>query len=168
MSSGFSVIQAGGRYWLIQASPLAGTQDIDAYPAAAPWGPFDVAAGRLLYRDPAIGLDAAHEYRIMYEARVEPALSTPATLVISYNTNSEAVTAGCVPMSQFTNTVTLPRFITVPLTAFGPGAKTPAKPTATADRSDYPPIVPQDPSQWFEAWDHLARPAALRNPGGRE
>jgi hypothetical protein len=150
VSSGFSVIRAGGRYWLIQASPLAGTADIDAYPAAAPWGPFDAAAGRLLYRDPAIGLDAAHEYRIMYEARVEPALSTPTTLVISYNTNSEAVTAGCVPMAQFTNTVILPRFVTVPLTAF----RTAANPIATAAPSDYPPIVQQDPSQWFDAWQY--------------
>jgi hypothetical protein len=152
VSSGFSVIRAGGRYWLIQAGPLAGTADIDAYPAAAPWGPFGVAAGRLLYRDPAIGLDAAHEYRIMYEARVEPALSTGSTLVISYNTNSEAVTAGCVPMSQFTNTVTLPRFITVPLTAFGPDAE--ANATARSAPSDYPPIVQQDPSQWFDAWQY--------------
>ena len=124
MSSGFSVIQAGGRYWLIQASPLTGDPDINAYPASTPSGPFDPAQGRLLYRDPTIGLHAADDYRIMYEARAEPALSTPDTLVISYNVNSEAVTAGCLPMSDFTNTVTLPRFITVPLAAFG------AKPAA--------------------------------------
>ena len=55
----------------------------------------------------------------MYEARAEPALSTADTLVISYNVNSEAVTTGCVPMSAFTNTVILPRFIAVPLAAFG-------------------------------------------------
>ena len=75
----------------------------------------------LLYRNPAIGLDAAHDYRIMYEARAEPALSTRGSLVISYNVNSEAVTTGCVPMSAYTNTVTQPRFITVPLAAFDPG-----------------------------------------------
>jgi hypothetical protein len=33
MSSGFSVVQVGQRYWLIQADPLVGSQDIDAYPA---------------------------------------------------------------------------------------------------------------------------------------
>jgi hypothetical protein len=87
----------------------------------------------------------------MYEARAEPALSTPDTLVISYNVNSEAVTAGCLPMSDFTNTVTLPRFITVPLAAFG------AKPvgnSATSGPQDDPRIVPQNPSQWFDAWDY--------------
>ena len=119
MSSGFSVVAAAHRYWLIQNGPLVGTADIDAYPASAPWGPFDYAAGRLLYRDPSIGLDAADEYRIMYEARAEPALSTGSTLVISYNVNSEAATTGCAPMSNFTNTSILPRFVAVPLAAFG-------------------------------------------------
>jgi hypothetical protein len=152
VSSGFSVVQAGHRYWLIQAGPLVGTPDIDAYPARTPWGPFDATAGRLLYRDPAVGLDAAHEYRIMYEARAEPALSTRNTLVISYNVNSEAVTTGCVPMSQFTNTVILPRFIAVPMAALGadPGAQ------ARSGPPDYPPIVQQDPSQWFDAWAYPA------------
>ena len=155
VSSGFSVIQAGGRYWLIQASPLTGDPDINAYPASTPWGPFDPAQGRLLYRDPTIGLHAADDYRIMYEARAEPALSTPDTLVISYNVNSEAVTAGCLPMSDFTNTVTLPRFITVPLTAFGDHPGAPGNPARTSSGpQDDPRIVPQDPSQWFDAWDY--------------
>jgi hypothetical protein len=188
VSSGFSVIQAGGRYWLIQAATAEVAPDIDAYPASAPWGPFDFAAGRLLYRDPGIGLDAAHDYRIMYEARTEPALSTSHTLVISYNINSEAVTTGCVPMSAYTNTVTLPRFIAVPLTAFGAGAGAGAGaatatatgagvhvPAATSGPTDYPRIVAQNPSQWFDAWNYpngcppvpgvksvLARPAAGR------
>jgi hypothetical protein len=151
VSSGFSVISAGHRYWLIQIGPALGTTDIDAYPASAPWGPFDAAAGRLLYRDPAIGLNAANEYRIMYEARAEPALSTGNTLVISYNVNSEAVTTGCVPMSSFTNTVILPRFITVPMTAFGNGAPIAA---ARSGPPPYPPIVQRDPSQWFDAWNY--------------
>ena len=125
MPSGFSVVAIGGRYWLIQAGAEPGSQDIDAYPASEPWGPF--GPGVLLYRNPAIGLDAAHDYRIMYEARAEPALSTRHTLVISYNVNSEAVTTGCVPMSAFTNTVTQPRFISVPLAAFDAGAG-PARP----------------------------------------
>ena len=150
VSSGFSVVQAGHRYWLIQAGSAV-APDIDAYPASAPWGPFDFAAGRLLYRDPAIGLDAAHDYRILYEARVEPALSGHQMLVISYNVNSEAVTTGCVPMSAFTNTVTMPRFIAVPLAALGEGAGA----QVNAVRSGppvYPRIVPRNPSQWFDAW----------------
>jgi len=150
-SSGFSVVQAGHRYWLIQAATAAVAPDIDAYPASTPWGPFDFTAGRLLYRDPAIGLDAAHDYRILYEARAEPALSTRNTLVISYNVNSEAVTTGCVPMSAFTNTLTLPRFIAVPMTAFGAAAQ------ANQGRggpAGYPQIVQQSPSQWFDAWDY--------------
>jgi hypothetical protein len=153
VSSGFSVIRAGHRYWLIQADPLTGASDIDAYPASVPWGPFDSAAGRVLYRDPAIRDDAAHDYRVMYEARAEPALSTGQWLVISYNQNSDAVTSGCVPMAQYTNTVTMPRFIAVPLAAFGdpPGASIQQVRSAPAG---YPRIVSQDPSQWFDELDY--------------
>ncbi|HEX5303863.1 MAG TPA: hypothetical protein VFW50_43400 [Streptosporangiaceae bacterium] len=150
-SSGFSVVQAGGRYWLIQADPVAGSNDIDAYPAAAPWGPFDPAAGIVLYRNPDVGLDAAHDYRIMYEARAEPALSSPNALVVSYNVNSLAVTAGCVPLSAFTNRVTQPRFLVVPESIFRNGHGTA---TTRAGSSDYPSIVPQDPRQWFDEWKY--------------
>jgi len=149
-SSGFSVVQAGGRYWLIQADPVVGSNDIDAYPAAAPWGPFDPAAGIVLYRNPDVGLDAAHDYRIMYEARAEPALSSPNALVISYNVNSLAVTAGCVPLSAFTNRVTQPRFLVVPEGIFESGRGAAAK----SGPSDYPRIVPRDPSQWFDEWKY--------------
>jgi hypothetical protein len=152
-SSGFSVIQAGHRYWLVQAATAEVAPDIDAYPAATPWGPFDFTAGRLLYRDPAIGLDAAHDYRILYEARAEPALSTRNSLVISYNVNSEAVTTGCVPMSAFTNTLTLPRFVAVPMSTFGDGAGARAG-QARSGPPGYPQIVQQDPSQWFDAWSY--------------
>jgi hypothetical protein len=151
--SGFSVIQVGSRYWLIQGGVTPGGPDIDAYPASAPWGPFDFGAGRLLYRDPTIGLYAADDYRIMYEARVEPPLSTRDTLVISYNVNSEAVTTGCVPMSLYTNTVTLPRFIAVPLAAFGDNPGAHGNPARSGPQDD-PQIVPRDPSQWFDAWDY--------------
>jgi hypothetical protein len=151
VSSGFSVIQVGSRYWLIQGGVTPGGPDIDAYPASAPWGPFDFGAGRLLYRDPTIGLHAADDYRIMYEARVEPALSTPDTLVISYNVNSEAVTTGCVPMSLYTNTVTLPRFIAVPLAAFRDKPGTPGNSAWSGPQND-PRIVPRNPTQWFDAW----------------
>jgi hypothetical protein len=158
VSSGFSVVHAGDRYWLIQIGPALGTTDIDAYPARTPWGPFDVAKARLIYRDPAIGLDAAHEYRVMYEARAEPALSTPSTLVISYNVNSEAVTTGCVPMSAFTNTAIQPRFIAVPTAALGndPPAKanTAQAQAVSSGPPGYPPIVQQNPSQWFDAWSY--------------
>jgi hypothetical protein len=151
VSTGFSVIQVGHRYWLIQGGVTPGDPDLDAYPASTPWGPFDFAAGRLLYRDPTIGLYAADDYRILYEARVEPALSTPDTLVISYNVNSEAVNTGCVPMSDFTNTVTLPRFVAVPVAALGNDPGAPGT-SARSGPQDDPRIVPADPSQWFDAW----------------
>src|SRR5450756_1796977 len=153
VSSGFSVIRAGQRYWLIQANPIAGNQDIDAYPAASPWGPFDQSAGIVLYRDPGIGLDAAHDFRIMYEARVEPAVSPSGELVISYNVNSIDNTAGCVPMSWFTNTVTLPRFIAVPLTLLSGTGGGPDN-AVTAGPSDYPQVARRDPAQWFNEWDY--------------
>ena len=136
----------------IQAG-VGGSPDIDAYPASTPSGPFDFTAGRLLYRDPAIGLDAAHDYRILYEARAEPALSTRNSLVISYNVNSEAVTTGCAPMSAFTNTLTLPRFVAVPMAAFGAGAGAHAS-QAKSGPAGYPQIVQQNPSQWFDAWSY--------------
>jgi len=151
VSSGFSVVKAGPRYWLIQADPLVGSQDIDAYPADAPWGPFDAASGLVLWRNGDVGLDAAHDYRIMYEARAEPALSTSHTLVISYNVNSIAVTSGCVPMGAFTNTVTQPRFITVPLAFLGGGG--PAG-TVQAGPSDYPQVALRNPGQWFDGWKY--------------
>jgi hypothetical protein len=154
-ASGFSVVQAGHRYWLIQATTAQVAADINGYPASTPWGPFDFTAGRLLYRDPAIGLDAAHDYRILYEARAEPALSTRNTLVISYNVNSAAVTTGCVPMSAFTNTLTLPRFVTVPMAALGDGAGAGAHASqARSGAPGYPQIVQQNPSQWFDAWSY--------------
>jgi len=153
VSTGFSVVQVGQRYWLIQADPLVGSQDIDAYPADAPWGPFDRAAGIVLYRNSAIGADAAHDYRIMYEARAEPALSSSHELVISYNVNSIGVTAGCVSMASFTNTVTQPRFIAVPLAIFG-AAGGGHDGTVTTGASAYPSIAARDPSQWFDSWDY--------------
>jgi hypothetical protein len=156
VSSGFSVVAIGGRYWLIEAGAEPGSQDIDAYPASEPWGPF--GPGMLLYRNPAIGLDAAHDYRIMYEARAEPALSTRDSLVISYNVNSEAVTTGCEPMSAFTNTVTQPRFVTVPRATFAPAADPASGQDGAAAPASAPPgyprIVPRHPSQWFSSWSY--------------
>jgi len=149
VSSGFSVLRAGSRYWLIQADPVAGSNDIDAYPAAEPWGPFDPDARIVLYRDGEIGLTAADDYRIMYEARAEPVLSTRRTLVISYNVNSIGVTTGCVSMSAFTNTVPQPRFITVPMAMLGGGRPNGA---VQAGPSDYPQVASRDASQWFDEW----------------
>jgi hypothetical protein len=63
-------------------------------------------------------------------------------------------------MSQFTNTVILPRFIAVPMAAFANDPAAPAKDTPAKDAPakdappDYPPIVQQDPSQWFDAWQY--------------
>ena len=153
VSSGFSVVRAGTRYWLIQADPIAGSQDIDAFPATSPRGPFDQSAGIVLYRDPGIGLDAAHDFRLMYEARVEPAVSTRRDLVISYNVNSIGVTAGCIPMSWFSNTVTLPRFIAVPLTRLSGTGGGPDD-TVTAGAPDYPQVAERAPAQWFDEWDY--------------
>ena len=164
VSSGFSVVQVGARYWLIQANPIAGYQDIDAYPAGTPWGPFDQSAGIVLYRDPGIGIDAAHDYRILYEARVVPASPASNALVIGYNVNSIATSAGCVPMSWYTNTVLLPRFVSVPLGIFsqpgaggkgGAGAKGGGQQdVVSTGPSDYPRIASRDPAQWFNVWDY--------------
>jgi hypothetical protein len=153
VSSGFSVVLVGQRYWLIQANPIAGGQDIDAYPGGAPWGPFDQAAGIVLYRDPGIGLNAAHDFRIMYEARVIPAVSTSQALVIGYNVNSVGNTPGCIPMAWFSNTVTIPRFISVPLSIFtaAPGGP---EVTVLTGPSDYPRVAPGDPSQWYDEWNY--------------
>jgi hypothetical protein len=153
VSTGFSVVLIGGRYWLIQQAVQAGSPDIDAYPAPAPWGPFDPAGGVLVYRSPDIGLDQAHDYRIMYEARVEPAVSTPQNLIISYNVNSEAVTTGCVPMSVYTNTIIQPRFITVPRAAFSAVHAGPVGGLrVVAGSSPYPSIARKNPTQWFDGW----------------
>ncbi len=149
--SGFSVLRIAGRYWLIQAAG-AGDPDIDAYPAAAPWGPFDWSRGILLYRAPGIGLSAADDYRIMYEARAEPALSTSRTLVISYNVNSEAVNAGCLPMSQYTNAMAQPRFVAVPVSAFAAAGHGARAGLGVGAPPHYPAITQQDPAEWFSAW----------------
>ncbi len=153
VSTGFSVVPVAGRYWLVEQAVQAGNPDIEAIAAPAPSGPFDPASRILVYRSPDIGLDPAHDYRIMYEARVEPALSDRRTLVISYNVNSVGVTAGCVPLSAFTNTITQPRFIAVPRAVFSPALPVSAQRySVSAGPSPYPPIISKNPSQWFNAW----------------
>ncbi len=151
IDTGFSVINAAGRYWLIEQAGGPGSPDIDAYPTTAPWGPFETGPGIVLYRASGIGLTAADRYQIMYEARAEPALSTKHALMISYNVNSEAVTAGCVPVSAFTNAVIQPRFIAVPREDFAapwaarPGAAVAGPPSYSAADSK------RDP-RWFDSW----------------
>jgi hypothetical protein len=147
----YSVISAAGRYWLIQQAGEVGSPDIRAYPATAPWGPFDPAAGILLYRAPGIGLTAADNYQIMYGAGAEPALSDGHTLVISYNVNSVAETAGCVQLAAFTNVVTQPRFIAVPLAVFSAADRNAVRWVA-AGPSRYPAIVREHPAQWVNGW----------------
>jgi hypothetical protein len=146
--TGFSVVPIAGRYWLIETLGT-GSPDIYAYPAPAPWGPFDARSRILLYRAPGIGLDVADDYRIMYEARAEPALSTGKTLVISYNVNSEAVTGACTSIAWFTNAFIQPQFITVPVSAFG-ARKANVQDLVRAANPGYLPIIQRDPAQWFD------------------
>jgi hypothetical protein len=149
VASAFSVVALAGRYWLIQAEVL-GAPDIYAYPAPTPWGPFDTHRGILLYRAPGIGLDAADDFRILYEARAEPALSTSRVLVVSYNVNSEAVTAACKPITDFTNAFTQPRFIAVPKSAFtAPHAS--VQDLVRAGSLRYPKVTQQHPAPWFDS-----------------
>lgn len=150
VSSGFSVLPLGGKYWLIQQDSTTGSPDIVAFPASAPWGPFDTDARILLYRSPDVGLNAAHDFRIMYEARAEPALSTWRNIVISYNVNSVGVTTGCQPLSAFTDTITRPRFISVPMAAFT--GRPEIHFTVQSGPSPYTDVTSKDPSQWFNSW----------------
>jgi hypothetical protein len=149
VASAFSVVAIAGRYWLIQAVGL-GDPDIYAYPAPTPWGPFDTGQGILLYRVPGIGLSAADDFRILYEARAEPALSTSKTLVISYNVNSEAVTGACESISDITNAFIQPRFFAVPKSAFTT-SKASVQDLGHAGSLRYPEITQQHPAQWFNS-----------------
>jgi hypothetical protein len=155
IDTGFSVINAAGQYWLLeQAGGLGGTH-IDAYPGTTPWGPFDTAAALVLYSAPGIGLTAADQYQIMYQARAEPALSTNRTLVISYDVNSLAVTAGCIPLSTFTNAVIQPRFIAVPRAVFGASAFRTGRPAAAeAGPSGHPSATRNHGPQLFDSWNY--------------
>jgi hypothetical protein len=151
ISSGFSVIGSNGLYWLIEADPLSGSSDLDAIAAPDPWGPFNVANKVVLYSDPGIGLDAAHDYMLMYEARAEPAVSPDGTIVIGYNVNSTAVSTGCTPLSWFTDTVTLPRFVSVPLANLSLSKDRPTSgvEAGTSTNSD---VISKNPGQWFNQW----------------
>jgi len=154
IDTAFSVVRATGKYWLIEHADGLGSPRIDAYPGPTPWGPFDSGAAIVLYRAPGIGLTAADRYQIMYQARAEPALSTKRTLMISYNVNSIAVTAGCIPLTQFTNAVIQPRFIAVPRTVFRSALGTGRTAAATAGPPGYPPAATKHGLRWFEGWKY--------------
>jgi hypothetical protein len=149
--SGFSVVREAGQYWLVQA-PGAGDPDILAYPAPEPWGPFDNFHPIVLYKAQGIGLNMANDYRVMYEARAEPDLSTSQALVISYNVNSEAINAGCTSLAFFTNAISQPRFIVVPEEAFTAGAD--PQRLVRAGPYIYPQITTRNPSEWYNQWSY--------------
>jgi hypothetical protein len=154
IDTGFSVITAAGHYWLIEQAGGFGSPEIDAYPGPAPWGPFSTAAAIVLYRAPGIGLTAADHFQIMYEARAEPALSTGRTLVVSYNVNSLAVTAGCLPLSAFTNAVIQPRFIAVPRAEFADAPGTAPVSAAVGAGAGYPRATGKHEPQFFDSWTY--------------
>jgi hypothetical protein len=165
IDTGFSVVNAAGRYWLIEHAGALGSPRIEAYPGPKPWGPFDAAAAVVLYRAPGIGLTDADRYQIMYEARVEPALSSNHTLMISYNVNTLAVTAGCMPLTSFTNVVIQPRFIAVPRTVFRAAASGTTRLAAAGvdPREDLPAASKNDP-RWFDSWKYPGGRPPLRAP----
>jgi hypothetical protein len=155
VDTGFSVVAAAGRYWLIEHAGGLSSPRIEAYPGPRPWGPFDTAAAIVLYRAPGIGLTEADRYQIMYEAKAEPALSSRQTLVISYNVNSLAVTAGCIPLTAFTNAVPQPRFIAVHRAVFG--AATPSTTqlvSAAVDPHEARPVAGKYDPRWFDSWKY--------------
>ncbi|HYK33648.1 MAG TPA: hypothetical protein VEV63_16880 [Streptosporangiaceae bacterium] len=154
VDTAFSVIRAAGRYWLIEQAGGLGSPDVDAYPARVPQGPFNAGAAILLYRAPGIGLTAADQYRLMYDARAEPALSTKRFLMISYSVNSLAVTAGCFPLSDFTNTAIQLGFFAVPRAAFGRGPRSAYPVTAGPGPPGYRSGAAQRDPAWFDSWSY--------------
>ncbi len=170
LQSAFSVSRVDGRYWLIEQAGEIGGADIDGYPAAHPWGPFDPDAAVVLYRAPGIGLTAAHNYQIMYDAAAEPALSNHRDLMISYDVNSEAVNVGCKQLADYTNAVTQPRFIAVPRSAFSTSAALAEAEGATAVHAvaghiRYPALVPSAPGQWFDSFSYPSGCPPVRPAG---
>jgi hypothetical protein len=162
IETGFSVLRAGGRYWLIEQAGGVGGQDIDAYPGRTPWGPFDGTAGLVLYRAAGIGLTGADDYQVMYGAQAEPALSSKRMLLISYNVNSLAVTAGCEPLSAFTNSVIQPRFIAVPRAVFGDFVRTARSAAVATGPAPDPPAIGRRVPRWYDSWKYRGGCPPLR------
>lgn len=153
VSSAFSVVQLGGRPWLIQHDPAFGSPDIVGYPAAAPWGPFDPRQRKVLYRAPGVGDDAAHDYKIVYDARVITPLSTKDTVVIGYNVNTMAVDTGCRSLNFYTDIFYRPRFITVPAAEFARRGAA-ARGVGAGHETPTPSFVLRRPAQWFNTWNY--------------
>jgi hypothetical protein len=153
VSSAFSVVQLAGRPWLIQHDPAFGSPYIVGYPAATPWGPFDPRQRKTLYRAPGVGDDAAHDYKIVYDARVLTPLSTKDTVVIGYNVNTMAVNTGCRSLNFYTDIFYRPRFITVPAAEFARrGAQ--AQGVGAGRETRAPSFVLRRPAQWFNTWNY--------------
>lgn len=158
VSNGFTVAKIGGRYWLIQHEPDLFDPDIVAYPAAGPTGPFDVTKRILLFHAPEPGADAAHDFRMIYEARLIPALSTPDRLVIGYSMNSAGVSAGCRSIVSYTDTIYRPRFITVPRSVFTTGRSG----NVTYDPRPVSNVAGTHRGPWHDTWSGQTCPALKR------
>ena len=160
VSNGFSVAKLGGRYWLIQHEPDLFDADIVAYPAATPWSSFDVTKRVHLFHAPEVGRDVAHDFRMIYEARLIPALSTRDRLVIGYSVNSAGVSAGCRNLVTYDDKIYRPRFITVPRSVFttgrtgGQGVSYDPRQVSDAARKYY--------GQWHDTWSGTACPKLKR------
>jgi hypothetical protein len=157
VSTIWSVTKINGRHWLVQHEPGLDDPDIVAYPAPTPWGPFDPGQRMVLYRAGGIGRTAANGFRIIYEARLIPVLSTARTLVIGYNLNTTAVSTGCRSLNSYTDAIYRPQFLTVPAADFPWAGPARTRPRVTPGWEGPPPgadIVNRHPGQWFDAWNY--------------
>lgn len=161
VSNGFTVAKIGGRYWLIQHEPDLFDPDIVAYPADHPWSPFDVTKRVHLFRAPEVGRDAAHDFRMIYEARLIPAVSTRDRLVIGYSVNSAGVSAGCRSLVSYSDAIYRPRFITVPRSVFTTGR---ADGGVSYDPRPVSNIAAKNPGPWHDTWSGRTCPVLRRIP----
>lgn len=161
VSNGFTVAKLGGRYWLIQHEPDLFDADIVAYPAATPWSSFDVSKRIELFHAPEVGPDVAHDFRMIYEARLLPALSTRDRLVIGYSVNSAGVSAGCRNLVTYTDKIYRPRFITVPRSVFTAGRR-PAHASVSYDPRPVSNAARRFHGPWHNTWSGRACPRLRR------
>lgn len=95
--------------------------------------------------------------------------------MISYNVNSLAVTAGCLPLSDFTNEAIQPRFFAVPRAAFGAAPSSASSVAAADGEAGYRPAAGQRDPKWFDSWNyrggcpplHAVRHISVTNANGR-
>jgi hypothetical protein len=71
------------------------------------------------------------------------------------------VTAGCVPLSAFTNAAIQPRFIAVPRAEFG-ATSGPARPAAVAGPSAYQLSARTPDPHWYDSWAYRGGCPPLR------